>query len=60
MGYQINVGDAIPTFRAMDQEGEVITDEDLLGTLQCCIFILRMTRQVVRKRLAHFAITYGA
>ncbi len=32
MGYQINVGDAIPTFRAMDQEGEVITDEDLLGT----------------------------
>jgi peroxiredoxin Q/BCP len=32
MNYRINVGDAIPEFKARDQEGEEITTEDLLGT----------------------------
>ncbi len=32
MSYRIQVGDAIPTFTAKDQEGNVITSEDLIGT----------------------------
>lgn len=32
MDYHINVGDAIPDFKAKDELGELITTEDLLGT----------------------------
>jgi len=31
MAYKINVGDSIPSFSALDQEGEVVTSDDLLG-----------------------------
>lgn len=32
MTYRINIGDAIPLFRTMDQEEEPITTEDLIGS----------------------------
>lgn len=31
MAYKINIGDSIPSFSALDQEGEVVTSDDLLG-----------------------------
>lgn len=32
MKYKINIGDGIPTFKAIDQEGEEILSEDLMGS----------------------------
>lgn len=32
MTYQINIGDTIPAFKVVDPDGDVLTDDDLIGS----------------------------
>ena len=47
----LKVGDKLPDFKTVDQLGNPISSEDLLGKKMYCTFTPKMTLQVVHSRL---------